>query len=226
MLKFTFLGTCSGTEPISDTHHTAFVIEINGAVYWFDAGENCSHSAYTSGIDVACVRAVFISHMHIDHTGGLANLIFTINKDAITRKVLHGSNNSYDIFVPELQRFQAVKEIATAYRGESSFFPDIIEHEVRDGALYEDENIKVSAIHNSHLGEDGSSGWHSYSYLIEAEGKRIVYSGDVKRPEELDEFTSAECDLLIMETGHHPVASVCEYVKARGIKQLLFNHQM
>ena len=27
-----------------------------------------------------------------------------------------------------------------------------------------------------------------------------------------------------METGHHKVADVCEFVKARNIKRLIFNH--
>ena len=72
-----FLGTCSGTEPMPGRHHSSVVFEINGTYYWFDAGESCSHTAYTSGIDVTRIRAIFISHMHIDHVGGLANLIFT-----------------------------------------------------------------------------------------------------------------------------------------------------
>ena len=63
MLTLTFLGTCSGTEPMPGRHHQSFVIEAGGIYYWFDAGENCAHRAYTSGIDVTRVRAVFISHI-------------------------------------------------------------------------------------------------------------------------------------------------------------------
>ena len=80
MLKIHYLGTCSGTEPMPDMHHCSLVLETEHGNYWFDAGENCAHRAYTSGIDVLKVRAIFVSHMHIDHIGGLPNLMFTINK--------------------------------------------------------------------------------------------------------------------------------------------------
>lgn len=223
-MKITFLGTCSGTEPMPNRHHSSVVFEINGQYYWFDAGENCSYRAHTSGMDLSRVRAVFISHMHIDHVGGLANLIFTIYKLATVTKIPHINNNSYDVFVPDLEKLQAINSIANAYRPASAVGVDINEHEVRDGLVFEDENLRVSAIHNTHLKESGEQGWHSYSYLIEAEGKRVVFSGDVRCPEELDSFTNGGCDLLIMETGHHAVKAVCDYAESRGAKKLLFTH--
>ena len=221
MIKLTLLGTCSGTEPMPNRHHCSLVFEINDKLYWFDAGENCSHKAYTSGIDVSKVRAVFISHMHIDHIGGLANLIFTIYKRYITHKTPHINDNSYDIFVPDIERFQHVTALVPAHKISGI---KMIEHEVKDGVVFEDEDVKITALHNTHLNENGENGWHSYSYLIEAEGKKIVYSGDVGASCELDMFVNDGCDLLIHETGHHKVADVCEYAKSRGVKRLLFNH--
>ena len=223
MIKLHFLGTCSGTEPCPGRHHCSIVFEIGEKCYWFDAGEGCSHTAYTSGIDVQRVRAVFISHMHIDHIGGLANLLFTIRKVSISKKIPHINGNSYDVFVPDLEKFDAVKTIASAYRKGSGV--DIVDHLVSDGLVFEDENIRVTALHNDHLREADTEDWHSYSYLIEAEGKRIVFSGDVHYPHELDPLLEGGCDLLIMETGHHKVADVCEFAKSRGVKKLVFNHQ-
>ena len=222
MIKINFLGTCSGTEPVAGRHHCSIVFEIGGLYYWFDAGENCSHAAYTSGIDVGRIRAVFISHMHIDHIGGLANLLFTIRKVSISKKIPHINGNSYDVFVPDLEKFDAVKTIANAYRKGNGV--DIVDHLVSDGLVFEDENIRVTALHNDHLREADTEDWHSYSYLIEAEGKRIVFSGDVHYPHELDPLLEGGCDLLIMETGHHKVADVCEFAKSRGVKKLVFNH--
>ena len=223
-MKLTFLGTCSGTEPMPGRHHNAFVLEIGGTNYWFDAGENCSHAAYTSGIDLSRVRAVFLSHMHIDHTGGLANLIFTIYKIVERTKKPHINDGCYDIFAPDLELLSSIMAVATAYTPQNAIGVRATGHEVKDGTVYEDENVRVTALHNTHLGEDGTNGWHSYSYLIEAEGKRIVFSGDVKSPLELDPFVEGGCDLLIMETGHHSVESVCSYAQERGIRKFFFTH--
>jgi len=225
-MKITFLGTCSGTEPMPNMHHCSIVFEIGGLYYWFDAGENCSHAAYTNGIDVANVRSIFISHMHIDHIGGLANLLFTIGKVASVTKKPHANGNEYDVFVPSLEAFYHIECVSESFKFKPAGNLTVARnnHELFDGVIFEDENVKVTAHHNTHLREDGTSGWHSYSYLIEAEGKRVVFSGDVGAPDELDTLVADGCDLLIMETGHHAVSSVLDYMESRNIKKLLFNH--
>ena len=75
-MKITFLGTCSGTEPMPNRKHVSFVIEHAGAVYWFDAGEGCSYTAHLAGIDLLSTRAVFISHTHAFSFRLVRNYIF------------------------------------------------------------------------------------------------------------------------------------------------------
>lgn len=223
MAKITYLGTCSGTEPMPGMHHCSFVIESGGAVYWFDAGESCAYTGYLQGIDMMAVRTIMISHPHMDHVGGLANLISCIRKVISRYKLQLKNDNTLRIFTPDRTVLDAVLTVVCS-RTAHKFPFTLIEEDVRDGLLYEDENIRVTALHNTHLKEDGSNGWHSYSFLIETEGKRIVYSGDVGKPDELDPLIGDGCDLLIHETGHHPVADVCAYAESRSVKQLRFNH--
>ena len=221
-MKLYFLGTCSGTEPMEGMHHTSTVLESNGCYYWFDAGECCSHTAYLLGIDVLKTRAIFFSHMHIDHTGGLANLLFCI-QEMIARGKGTPKFDPIPIYSPDSEVIRAAKCVASNNRIESLGYMTE-EIPTQDGVLYEDENIRVAALHNRHLREDGTNGWHSFSFLVECEGKRIVLSGDVASPEELLPLMVGGCDLLSMETGHHKVLDVCEFAKRNAIPRLRFTH--
>lgn len=227
MARIHYLGTCSGTEPFPDMHHCSWVLEVNGLNYWFDAGENCAHRAHTSGINVLNTAAIFVSHAHYDHTGGMVNLLGCMAKLCTREKRQMIRDNRLVVWFPEAPVLQAIKTVfwgGSTGKNTREFPFELVEHEVTDGLIFEDENIRVTALHNGHLKEDGTNGWHSYSFLIETEGKRTVFSGDVAKPEELDSLIGEGCDLLIMETGHHHVNDVCEYAISRKVCNLRFNH--
>ena len=209
-MKLHYLGTCSGTEPMPGMHHTSTVLETGGLLYWLDAGECCVHTAHNRGMDVMQSRAVFISHPHLDHVGGLANLLHCISKfisPMFGRTLTHGEKLS--ILTPDMEVLKAVHILLRQKN-----FTRYDERLVKDGLIYEDENIRVTAFHNHHLKDDGVDGvWHSFSYRIEAEGKCIIYSGDLKSPAELDAMNPETADLVIMETGQASVSMLQRRLK-------------
>ena len=99
------------------------------------------------------------------------------------------------------------------------------EHSLQEESFSEMDGVKVSWRPNTHLtpGENGKS--RSWSFKIEAEGKTIVYSGDVKSPDERGEWLHAP-DVLLMETGHHSAPELCRKFKheKRKIGKLVFMH--
>ena len=95
---------------------------------------------------------------------------------------------------------------------------------IAGGVLFTDENMKVTAFHNLHLGEPVDGIWKSFMFLIEAKGKRIVYSGDIKEIAELERVIGFGCDILLPETGHHHYLDVCKFMNGKNVKNLFFTH--
>ena len=212
-MLITFLGSCSGTEPMPDRHHTSFVVEENGGLYWFDAGEGCAYTGHLAGVDLPLIEALFISHTHIDHTGGLANLIWTLKKltKMPGRALDRLSGRSIPIFIPDLEVWEAVRRIAAG--PEPEFDPPfrLSAGSYKDGLIFDAKGVKVLARHNGHLGD--SPPYRSFSFRIETDSKSVVYSGDVKSIEDIEPFLGG-CDVLLMETGHHDVEEVCRWLGA------------
>ena len=223
MAKIRFLGTCSGTEPFENMHHTSFTIEVNDRVYWFDAGENCSRNAFLAGVDMLGVNSIFISHPHNDHTAGLLNLIFLIRQQ-MWRRSGKPIDGYVSLFSPHEKLFHHIKGLIEI--AEPGFFDvlGIMERRIADGLVFENGDIKVSALHNAHILNEEDSDWVSFSFLIEVDGKRIVYSGDIRKLCELDPLVASGCDYLIIESGHQKVAEILEYAESKNVENVFFNH--
>ena len=222
MFEMLFFGTCSGTEPMKDMHHCSWAIKKNDVYYWFDAGENCSRTAHLMGENLKNVKNIFISHPHIDHIGGLMNLIAVIRKLFVRDKTER--EEPLGLFVPKMDLWKYLRlYFETGDENIESKFK-INAEEIHDGLVFEDENIRVEAFSNKHMEYAFGDEKISYSFKITVDEKEIVFSGDVKDLGEVDNVVGEGCDFLIMETGHHNMDDIIEYVESHNVENLLFNH--
>ena len=227
-MRIAFLGTIGGAEPQAVGHHSSFLVEHGNRFYVFDAGEGCSRTAHLLGYDLTRIRAVFISHTHMDHIGGLANLLWDIRK---VHNVGHiaarrSSEETLDVHIPNPVVWDAVMTLLRHTEGNFSTGFEVAGRPVLDGVIFDEDGMRVTALGNGHMpaAPDGSA--LSYSLRIDGEGASVVYSGDVARPEEIAPLLDQRCDLLLMETGHHSVVDVCEFARSysRRIGGLCFTH--
>ena len=207
-------GTCSGTEPYPGRHHTAFAIEYTNRLYWFDAGEGCAYTAHTMGVDIMRLRKVVISHPHMDHVGGLGNLFWTVRKLDGMHHTLQ--NRDIELFTPELRQWEGILQMLGQTEGNFRAMFRIHAREYTDGLLFDDDGFRVTALHNRHLAHEDGEPWRSFGFLIECEGRRVVYSGDTKGADDYAPLMG-NCDLLLMETGHHHPPEVAAELLARGM---------
>ena len=221
-MKLIFLGTCAGTEPMKDRKHSSFVLETAGRLYWFDAGEGCSYTAHNLGLDLLAVHKVVISHTHRDHIGGLGNLLWNIRKLTYVKKRKQDSD-TVEVYIPSMEVWSGLMTVLRNTEFGDDFDNHLQAFETQDGILFDDGFLRVTAHHNHHIApKDGK--WRSYSFLLECEGKRIVYSGDVKAYSDFDCLMGDGCDALILETGHFVIQDAWEYARDKNIGKLYFTH--
>ena len=222
MFEIIFFGTCSGTEPQEGMHHCSWAIKKDGDYYCFDAGEGCSRTAHLMGEDVTKIKSVFISHPHIDHTGGLANLIFTMRKILSRRD--EKRDTALELFVPKIKVWDCARGLLEFEGTALNASVKVNAHLTEEGVIFTDENISVEAFSNRHMEKLFGDEKISYSFRIKMDGKTVVFSGDVKDIDDIDKVVQDGCDYLIMETGHHNMDDIIEYVENHNVDNLLFNH--
>ncbi|GAC1569360.1 MAG: Rv2407 family type 3 sulfatase [Novosphingobium sp.] len=75
VLRWTTLGTAGGPVPTSDRSEPANLLTAGEQSILVDTGDGTVDQLARAGLTLAPVHSVFISHHHLDHTGGLAAVI-------------------------------------------------------------------------------------------------------------------------------------------------------
>ncbi len=214
-MKITFLGTSHGV-PAADRFCSCAMLEVNGAVYFIDAGAPLIDLLLRRGVDLNAVRAIFTTHLHSDHTDGVLPLAGLFS--------WYFKTTSIDIYLTEPHGIEAFTDVLKTCissldeaRGRFKLMtPDTV---------YEDENIRLTPFPTQHLAGQNRP---AYSYLVEAEGKKALFSGDLSQFLSRGDFPSYalenDVDLMVCEMAHFGVEHVTPYLERCRAKTLLFNH--
>ncbi len=197
------LGTRGGPLPTADRAQSSNLLVVNGALYLIDAGGGVTGRIVQAGYDFRKVGKIFITHPHSDHTAGLATLlvseweyqraepidIYGGGVDALVKGTIAYLTPNAEIRWAEGKK----RPMADTFHG----------HEVSPGLVYQDENVKVTAVENTHFHFDPGTPpygkYHSYSYRFETPGRVVFFTGDTGPTDAVVELAKG-ADLYVTET--------------------------
>jgi len=191
--------------------------------FLLDCGEGTSFSLLKYKIDPDLIDAVFISHAHADHLGGLFLMIQMMH--LLKRKT------SLEIYLPE-ETVRVVEICLDAFY----LFPDKISfplnlQPVTDNFKFEREGITIQAHSNRHLMGNQKTvktmklpnRMQCFCYGLKLDGKKIVYSGDIESEDDLIGIID-DADLLITECFHPNLDKLISLILGKRVKSTLLTH--
>lgn len=214
-MKITFLGTSHGV-PAANRYCSATMIEIGDNIYFIDAGAPITDLVLRMGKKIENIRAVFTTHSHGDHVIGLFSLC-----DLVT---WHYKKAFISVYLTEQKLLDLLFE-TSGYLSNNNPARRINFEKITESTVYEDKSIKVSYISTMHKNRGIEP---SYAILFEAEGKKLLFTGDLSGNLKLNDFPSYglenHTDLTVCEMAHFSMDHIHPYLEKLKTDILCFTH--
>ena len=195
------LGT--GTpNPDPDRSGPGVAVVVNGTAYVVDAGAGIMRRAAAAsarhqlpGLAAKAIGTVLLTHLHSDHTIGLADVIHTgwvLEREEPLR--LFGPPGTVAMAEHLTEAYRAdIENRTTGLQPHTTNGWRVAATEITPGVVLRDANVTITAFAVPH------DGWAlSYGYRFEGAGRVIVISGDT-RPTEAIVSACNGCDVLVHE---------------------------
>ena len=209
-MRIVFLGTSHG-YPEANRKCSSAMIEVGENHYFIDMGCDAMNDLINRGMKPDSVKGIFVTHMHGDHTNGLVSFLELASWAFKTVEP--------EICVPT-NPDNVKASLGAWFALNGSTIRDFRFSEVHEGVIFDDGALKVTAYRTKHCAV-------SYSYLVEAEGKRVLFSGDLSKTPSND-FPHAvlglPLDLAVLESAHFTPKEYINILSGKDVKKVCFNH--
>ena len=214
-MKITFLGTGHGV-PSAERATSSVMVSTGGKNYYIDAGAPIAERTLRLGERIEDAEAIFTTHAHGDHLAGLYLFLDLYNWRYKTESI--------KVFLTEDRIVNALTELISATVRELD--TDRIKIEVvGPDFVYDDGNIRVTLYPTLHMQPVGRP---SFGIMLEAEGKRVYFSGDLSQHLALGDFPAPALaggvDLFVCELAHFGIEHIEGYLPTLEAKRVAFNH--
>jgi ribonuclease BN (tRNA processing enzyme) len=219
MPSVTFLGTGPG-DVAAGRFQASILLEVGDHYVLLDAGEPCSSQLLDLGFPLPDLDAVWITHAHADHLGGLPLLI--------QASWLRGRKSSLPLGVPE-----HLSAPLRAWLDTILLSPDVTRFPLdifawQTGKAVAMDDIAVTPHPTTHLKGfkkmTGKAEIASFLFDIVSGGRRFVYSGDLGSPSDLRDVLREPADLLICELAHFTPEELLTALRDAKVGTLCLTH--
>ena len=215
-----FLGTSDG-RSCRRRAHSSSVLEFGGARILLDCGEPCSRPLCDLGLMPHGIEAIFLSHLHSDHVGGLPMLIQNFWLESRRRPL--------PLFMPREGIVPLRHWLHTCYLCECMLPFRLAIHPWRHGKSLRWRGLRVLPVRNRHLAGFRKlchcpGTYESRSFRIEAGKRSLVWSADIASPEDLAPLLDRPVDTLVCELAHFPPESLFHFLANKKFRALILTH--
>lgn len=194
-LEVLLLGT---GFPRPDANRAAACTVVVAGDRWFvvDAGRGATMRVAATDLQYAKMGAVFLTHLHSDHTGGLPDLFDTSWQFGRKNEPLqlYGPPGTQQLAGAMTQFFAAdIHYRRDLLEKHPAAGATIVWHIVHEGVVYDDGTVKVTAFAVDHRPVP-----YAFGYRFESKGTTVVVSGDTRPTPNLVKFAK-HADILVLE---------------------------
>jgi ribonuclease BN (tRNA processing enzyme) len=233
--QLVLLGTQGGPNVNLRRSQSSSAVVVDGRPYLIDCGYGTVRSLVASGISLQQVGAVFLTHLHDDHTTDIPALLtqqWTGSKTTPT--TVHGPYGTAGLVEAAVAFLKANADIRITDEGrttrpEALFRGQDIAATVKPAPAFSDDRVKVTTVENTHFPEraKASMRYRSISWRIDTPTKSIVVSGDtayspglVELARGVDLFVCEVIDLSIYDN----LMAQAKAAEAKGIMNSIPKH--
>ena len=213
-MKITFCGTSHGYAE-KNRFQSLTVIETADCYYLLDAGAPVEWVMINKDMPLDKIRGIFITHMHNDHVGALSNVIEPMLR--------YRYNDKSVCYMPCEAGLEGFLNWMTVLGNSREKVTETVKFGItKEGKVFEDGNISVYARQTNHISGDSDS----FAYIFEAEGKRILFTGDMSQGfGEYPEITNGEhFDMVVCEMAHANLSDVADMLKETDTERMYIHH--
>ncbi len=217
-MRVTILGSGSAFSS-PNRHNSCYLVESENERIMIDCGSDAMRAIQNARVDLSSIKAIFITHMHADHCGGLPSVITAMH--VADRK------EPIDVFVPHTQlRFVGTWFFNMFIFVEKLTFSVSLQP-IYSGSVNLRNRMELKFVETRHLEKHsayaGEAGIRplSYSVVVRSGASQFFFSSDIGSVDEVKPFLDSTISLV---EATHPSLEEIAALARRDNGALYFTH--